>query len=138
MNSNADSPVDAICPPDNSSTPVTSAAAECPMAQLLDTLSGKWTFSILHRLIMSDSPLRFGELQRSVSGITQKELTRHLREFEKLDLLTRKIYPEVPPRVEYRITDYGKTLQVPLAELARWSMTYGERLFAARRQLRRK
>jgi DNA-binding HxlR family transcriptional regulator len=87
---------------------------------------------------MSDSPLRFGELQRSVSGITQKELTRHLREFEKLDLLTRKIYPEVPPRVEYRITDYGKTLQVPLAELARWSMTYGERLFAARRQLRRK
>jgi hypothetical protein len=79
MNSSADSPVDAICAPADSCTPVTRAAAECPMAQLLDTLSGKWTFSILHRLIMSDSPLRFGELQRSVSGITQKELTRAVR-----------------------------------------------------------
>jgi DNA-binding HxlR family transcriptional regulator len=138
MSANADSPINTICSADNSQAPAHGGESLCPMAQLLDTLAGKWTFSILHQLIMFDAPIRFGELQRSVSGIAQKELTKHLREFEKLGLLTRKVYPEVPPRVEYCITEYGKTLKTPLVELARWSMTYGERLFAARAQRRQR
>lgn len=106
----------------------------CPMVQLLDTLAGKWSFPILYRLIVFDAPVRFGELQRSIGRITQKELTKHLREFEALGLVTRTVFAEVPPRVEYRITPYGKTLERPLSELARWSQTFGEALFGARRQ----
>lgn len=95
----------------------------CPMVQLLGALAGKWAFPILYRLIIFDAPIRFGELQRSIGKITQKELTKHLRQFESFGLITRTVYPEVPLRVEYRITDYGKTLEVPLSELARWSVT---------------
>lgn len=104
----------------------------CPMVQLLGTLAGKWAFPILYRLILLERPVRFGELQRSITSITQKELTKHLRQFEALGLLTRTVYAEVPPRVEYRITDYGKTLEQPLSELARWSTTFGRSLFEAR------
>lgn len=104
----------------------------CPMVQLLDTLAGKWAFPILYRLIVFDAPVRFGDLQRAIGRITQKELTKHLREFESLGLITRTVFPVVPPRVEYRITSYGKTLESPLAELARWSQTFGGPLFAAR------
>lgn len=95
----------------------------CPMVQLLGALAGKWAFPVLYRLIIFDAPIRFGELQRSIGKITQKELTKHLRQFESFGLITRTVYPEVPLRVEYRITDYGKTLEVPLSELARWSVT---------------
>lgn len=104
----------------------------CPMVQLLGALAGKWAFPILYRLILLDDPVRFGVLQRHVGAITQKELTKHLRQFEALGLVTRTVYAEVPPRVEYRITEYGKTLRSPLAELARWSTTFGGALFEAR------
>ena len=72
MNANADSPVDAVCPADTNHAPAGGVPAPCPMAQLLDTLAGKWTFSILHQLIICDGPVRFGKLQLSISGITQQ------------------------------------------------------------------
>jgi len=104
----------------------------CPMTQLLDTLSGKWALPILYQLIMLNAPVRFGVLQRSVKPITQKELTRHLRQFETLGLVERKAYLEMPPRVEYQISDYGLTLKQPLSELARWSENYAQPLIAAK------
>ncbi len=105
---------------------------ECPMVRLLDTLSGKWSFPILYSLIQADAPIRFRELQRRVRPITQKELTKHLRSFEMLGLVRRTIYAEVPARVEYSISDYGKTLSTPLAALARWSIERGRPLFDAK------
>jgi len=110
---------------------------ECPMVRLLDTLSGKWSFPILYALIQTRDPVRFRELQRRVGRITQKELTKHLRSFETLGLVTRTIFPEVPPRVEYAISDYGRTLRAPLSALARWSLTQGKPLFDAKDRLTR-
>lgn len=95
-------------------------APECPMVQLLDLLSGKWSFPILYRLILRESPIRFSELQRDVGRITQKELTKNLRSFEAVGLVRREVFPEVPPRVEYRITHFGLSLKGPLDALAGW------------------
>lgn len=92
----------------------------CPMMQLLGMLSGKWSFPILYRLILRNGPIRFGELQRQIGRITQKELTRHLRQFEALGLVEREVFAEVPPRVEYRITAFGLSLKPPLDGLALW------------------
>jgi DNA-binding HxlR family transcriptional regulator len=124
-------------PPKNDLTAVVRAlerdvGGECPMVRLLDTLSGKWSFPILYSLIQADSAVRFRELQRRVQPITQKELTKHLRSFEMLGLVRRTIYAEVPARVEYAITDYGKTLSTPLAALAQWSIESGKPLFDAK------
>lgn len=110
----------------------------CPMVELLDTLSGKWAFPILLKLIVADGPVRFGDLQRRVGDITQKELTKHLRQYEAFGLVRRTIFPEVPPRVEYEISPYGRTLKEPLLALAQWSATKGEQLFQARARKRSK
>jgi DNA-binding HxlR family transcriptional regulator len=96
------------------------ASGECPMVQLLDLLAGKWSFPVLYRLILQKRPVRFSELQRLVGRITQKELTKHLRQFEALGLVEREVFPEVPPRVEYVITDFGRSLKKPLDALALW------------------
>lgn len=112
--------------------PMTDGPCVCPMVQLVDLLSGKWSLPVIYRLILMDRAVRFGELQRAIGRITQKELTKHLREFETLGLVTRTVYAEVPPRVEYRITEYGRTLQTPLDALARWSQTSGQALLRAR------
>jgi DNA-binding HxlR family transcriptional regulator len=102
----------------------THAVARCPMVRFVDLVSGKWAIPILYRLILIDAPVRFGELQRAVAPITQKELTRQLRAFEQRGLVHRKVYAEVPPRVEYQATPLGKTLRKPLASLAAWMETH--------------
>ncbi len=96
----------------------------CPMVQFVDLVSGKWAIPILYRLILIDAPIRFNELQRAIAPITQKELTRQLRGFEQKGLVTRTIYAEVPPRVEYEVTRLGKTLREPLAALAEWMQVH--------------
>ncbi|AHM72198.2 winged helix-turn-helix transcriptional regulator [Yersinia hibernica] len=97
-----------------------SAADKCPMVQFVELIAGKWAIPILYRLIVTAGPIRFGELQRAIAPITQKELTRQLRAFEQRGLVQRKVYAEVPPRVEYEITLLGKTLQPTLDSLAQW------------------
>lgn len=98
----------------------------CPMVQFVGLVSGKWAIPILYRLIVTDAPIRFNNLQRAVAPITQKELTRQLRLFEKNGLVRRKIFAEVPPRVEYRVTPLGKSLQPPLDALADWMRAHGK------------
>jgi DNA-binding HxlR family transcriptional regulator len=107
----------------------------CPMSQLLETLAGKWAFRVLYRLLVAGEPQRFGELHRAIDRITQKELTKYLREFEALGLVSRSVFAEVPPRVEYQVTEYGRSLRRPLDELVRWSAEHGAPLFEARRRL---
>ncbi|HDY4895596.1 helix-turn-helix transcriptional regulator [Yersinia enterocolitica] len=103
--------------------PVPDSAIEqekCPMVQFVELIAGKWAIPILYRLIVTAAPIRFGELQRAIAPITQKELTRQLRAFEQRGLVYRKIYAEVPPRVEYEITSLGRTLKPTLDSLAQW------------------
>ncbi len=102
----------------------------CPMVDFVNLVSGKWAIPILYRLILTDGPIRFGDLQRAVAPITQKELTRQLRLFEQRGLVVRTIYPEMPPRVEYEVTDLGMTLRTTLDSLAQWMLTSGARLKA--------
>lgn len=100
----------------------------CPMTSFVGLVSGKWAIPILYRLIVLNTPVRFGELLRAAAPITQKELTKQLRLFEQRGLVSRQVYPEIPPRVEYRITELGLTLQGALSPLADWMREYGDQL----------
>lgn len=105
-----------------------SARENCPMVDFVNIVSGKWAIPILYRLIVTDDAIRFGALQRAVSPITQKELTKQLRVFEGLGLVNRTMYSEMPPRVEYQITDLGKTLKPTLDSLADWMRQHRDQL----------
>jgi DNA-binding HxlR family transcriptional regulator len=107
---------------------------DCPIAALLELLAGKWALPILYRLVLLDRPARFGVLQRQLGRITQKELASHLRQFEALGLVDREAFAEMPPRVEYRITALGRSLQAPLDGLAQWSLAHRAALERSRRQ----
>ncbi|HEX4502593.1 MAG TPA: helix-turn-helix domain-containing protein [Scandinavium sp.] len=96
------------------------AGSDCPMVSFVNLIAGKWAIPILYRLILIDEPVRFSELQRAVNPITQKELTRQLRQFEARGLVDREVYAEVPPRVEYQITALGKSIRPTLDSLADW------------------
>jgi len=106
-------------------------AGPCPMVTFVNLISGKWAIPILYRLIVTDAPIRFNELQRAVRPITQKELTRQLRQFEQRGLLQRTAYAEVPPRVEYRITPLGASLRPTLDLLADWMREHAPSLTQA-------
>jgi DNA-binding HxlR family transcriptional regulator len=99
----------------------------CKIENALGVLVGKWKPIILLYL-MEDETLRFGELRRKLPGITQKMLTKQLRELEAEELITRKVYPEVPPKVEYSITEYGKTLNGILEAMHEWGVRHQERM----------
>lgn len=93
--------------------------AKCYIDTTLNVIGGKWKSIILWHLNES-SPLRFSELEKRIEGITQKMLTQQLREMEKDNLISRKIYAVVPPKVEYSVTDHGKSLNKVLYELGQW------------------
>lgn len=90
------------------------------MTELVVALSGKWTLPVLYQLHLAQEPVRFGQLQRAVGEITQKELSKALRHLESLSLVERRQYTEIPPRVEYAVTSAGESLHVPMAALAAW------------------
>jgi DNA-binding HxlR family transcriptional regulator len=94
---------------------------ECPVCRTAEVISGKWTLLIIRDL--ADSSLRFCELERSLKGISPRTLSLRLRALEEQGIVERRTYPEVPPRVEYALTDKGTAL-VPLIEDMR---TYGRR-----------
>ncbi|PKG33278.1 helix-turn-helix domain-containing protein [Methanoregula sp.] len=94
----------------------------CPVEAALDVIGGKWKPLILWAL--GDDVLRFSELQKALPGVNTKMLTKQLRELEEDSVITRTIYPEVPPRVEYAITDFGKTLIPILQALCTWGAEY--------------
>jgi DNA-binding HxlR family transcriptional regulator len=94
---------------------------ECPVCRTAEVISGKWTLLIIRDL--ADSSLRFCELERSLKGISPRTLSLRLRALEEQGIVERRTYPEVPPRVEYALTDKGVAL-VPLIEDMR---TYGRR-----------
>lgn len=95
---------------------------KCSLEATMDVLGGKWRSLILWHLIEED--LRFSQIQKIVPGISKKVLSEHLRVLEKNDLIIRTVYPEVPPRVEYKISEKGKTLATALNELESWGKEY--------------
>lgn len=95
----------------------------CPVTATMQVLGGKWK-AILINAIYHTSPARFGELKRSVKGITQSMLTQQLRELEDDGLISRKIYAEIPPRVEYTLTEFGLTLSPIMLSMAKWGEEY--------------
>lgn len=97
----------------------------CPVLETLQVIGGKWKPGILWQ--MERGVLRFGQLKRALPDITQKMLTQQLRELEEDGIIWRKVYPEVPPRVEYGLTDYGKSLHGILHEMARWGLEHRRR-----------
>lgn len=96
--------------------------ANCPVEITLALLGNKWKVLILRELFIGTK--RFGELSRGVPGISQKMLTQQLRQMEEDNLVVRKIYPEVPPKVEYSLTDIGKSLSPILEAMHKWGNRY--------------
>lgn len=90
----------------------------CPVATAMDVIGGKWTIKILYQL--RGKTLRFGELKRLIPNITQKMLTHQLRDLEANGLVTRKVYAEIPPRVEYTPTELANKLNPALDLLCDW------------------
>ena len=90
----------------------------CPVEATLELIGGKWKGVILYYLL--DGRLRFSQLKRKIGCVTQRMLTKQLRELEEYGLVERTVYPEVPPRVEYELTPTGKTLRPIVMALKRW------------------
>lgn len=95
---------------------------ECPVSITLNILSGKWKLLIIKELMSGKK--RFSELKRAMPSITQRMLTKQLRELEAFGLVERKIYQEIPPKVEYSLTDLGKSLKPILDTLHNWGENY--------------
>ena len=104
--------------------------ATCPSRTSLAKIANKWTAMIV--VSLSDGPMRFGAIRDAVQGISGKVLTDTLRDLERDGILSRSAYAEIPPRVEYELTDLGRTLHEPLAALGRWAETHIEDVLQAR------
>lgn len=98
------------------------AQYSCAMEASLSVIGGKWKLPILNRLLTG--PKRYGELHRIVVGITEKMLTQQLRELEEDNIIQRKIYPVVPPKVEYSFTETGEKLTVVFKALEQWGTSF--------------
>lgn len=95
----------------------------CPVESTLSFIDGKWKGVILHHLL-EEGTLRFNELRRRIPSVTQRMLTKQLRELEDEGLITRTVYPVVPPRVEYNLTALGQSLEPVITALRAWGVAH--------------
>ena len=103
----------------------------CPIRNILDRYSDKWsTLSIFH--LGDAGTLRFNELKKRIDGISQRMLTVTLRTLERDGLVTRRVYPQIPPRVEYELTDLGRSFLVQIIELGDWASVHSSQIIQAR------
>jgi DNA-binding HxlR family transcriptional regulator len=105
---------------------LTEHAEACPIAEVIERVGSKWSIRVL--VAVTNAPMRFSDLERSIDGISRRMLTLTLRNLEKDGLVIRTVYPTVPPQVEYRASDMAVELAEPLAGLARWALKYRDRL----------
>lgn len=98
----------------------------CPVETTLMLISDRWKVLILRDLM--EGTMRFGELKKSIGSISQKVLTSNLRSMEESGLLTRKVFPEVPPRVEYTLTETGRSLKPILDAMKEWGTDYKKQM----------
>jgi DNA-binding HxlR family transcriptional regulator len=113
-----------MCPGNNEvTTGPPHGSQECvSINEVLTRVGDKWSLQIISRL--GERTLRHTELKRSVEGISQRMLTLTLRQLERDGLVRRTVYPTVPPKVEYTLSDFGRTILIPVTELANWALTY--------------
>lgn len=110
----------------------TSKSANClAMSDVLNRIGDKWSVMVVG-MLGRHGTLRFNELKRLINGVSQRMLTLTLRNLERDGLVSRTIYPEVPPRVEYSLTEMGKTLQEPIDGLWNWSAEHHMSIIDAR------
>ena len=95
---------------------------DCPVATTVSLIGSKWKLLIMRNLLLR--PWRFNELQRSLDGISQKVLTDSLRSMEEDGIITRTVYPEVPPRVEYALSDLGESMRPIIKSMEAWGTEY--------------
>lgn len=95
----------------------------CKVATALETIVGKWKIAIMLNLL-HNTTMRFSELQHAMPGVTKKMLTAHLRDLEEEGIIKRVVFPQVPPKVEYSMTEYGATLQNILHSLHEWGESH--------------
>ncbi|MEO3752144.1 helix-turn-helix domain-containing protein [Streptomyces sp. B6B3] len=100
----------------------------CGLDAAISVMGGKWKGLILFSL--GEGPLRFGELRRTVAGISERMLILQLREMETSGLVHREVYHQVPPKVEYSLTEFGSSLNAALAPLGEWGEEHMERIEA--------
>ena len=102
------------------------------ISELLSRVGDKWTVLVVN--LMGGGPKRFSEIKREVGGISQRMLTLTLRALERDGLVTRTVTPSIPPRVDYELTDLGRSLLVPVQALGSWALSNRERIEQARRK----
>lgn len=95
---------------------------ECPVATTIELIGSKWKLLIIKLLL--NKPYRFNELMKTIDGISQKVLTDSLRSMEKDGIITRTVYAEVPPRVEYALSKLGNSLKPLINDMAKWGSKY--------------
>lgn len=106
-------------------------AEGCPVREVLDRVAGKWSILIL--VAAAQGPIRFTELERSIEGISRRMLTLTLRNLERDGLMIRRVYPTVPPKVEYELTPIARELHKALTLLIGWADKYRHTIASARR-----
>ena len=99
---------------------------DCPVATTVSLIGSKWKLLIMRNLLVR--PWRFNELQRSLEGISQKVLTDSLRSMEEDGIITRTIFPEVPPRVEYALSELGESMRPIIKSMEAWGTEYKQNL----------
>lgn len=104
-------------------------AENCPTRRVLDRVADKWTVLVIG--LLRDEPRRFSELHRAIEGISQKMLTQTLRNLERDGLIDRTVYAQVPPRVDYNLTDLGKTLGGLILQICDWAEEHIDEVSAA-------
>jgi DNA-binding HxlR family transcriptional regulator len=100
--------------------------SNCPLRQMFDLVGNRWSSSIL--FVIGKDVKRYSELQKQIPGVSKKMLTQTLRSLEQAGLLSRKVYADVPPKTEYRLTALGKSILKPIAGLADWAVAHQREL----------
>lgn len=117
--------------PGNIDFPTPGEGDDCGMVrEILDLVGDKWTLYIIATL--KDGPVRFNELRRRIDGISQRMLTINLRGLERDGLVKRTLFPTIPPRVDYELTEAGRTLLAPVMALVTWANSNQENIRGAR------
>ena len=110
----------------------------CPIRNVLSRIGDRWSVLVLLTLQGKDKPMRFRDLCKAIPDVSQKMLTATLRELEADDLVVRKVYPEIPPRVEYYLTERGLSLIPLLNQLVDWSLNNFNDILSSRKKYTRK
>jgi DNA-binding HxlR family transcriptional regulator len=103
---------------------------QCPVTEVLHRMGDKWTLLVL--ALLARRPHRYSELHRAIHGVSQRMLTRTLRDLEQEGLVRRTVFPTVPVSVEYSVTDLGQSFLVPLSAIADWAVDHHAEITAAR------